>query len=77
MDVNTFIQIGIVGVGLSALVEVIKQRFGTGSFLTKFITIVLAIALGAAFFFLQGTPLFTSIVAILGFATVFYAFFLK
>lgn len=77
MDVNTFLQIGIVGIGLSALIEVIQGKFGTGSLFTKAITIVLSVALGSAWFFLQGTPLLETIIGILGVATVFYAFFLK
>lgn len=77
MELSAFIEIGIVGVALSLVIQGIKARFGPSSFSTKVITVALSVLLGGAFFFLQGTPIFTSIVSILGFATVFYAYFLK
>lgn len=77
MDISSFLQIGIVGVALSTVVQVIKTQFGTDSLATKGITLFLAVILGAVVYFLWGTPVFAAIVGVLGVASTFYAFFLK
>ncbi len=72
-----FIQIGIVGVFLTFLIEFIKARFGTDSDKTKALTIILSIVLGAGYYFLSGTSLWLPIIGILASATTFYALFVK
>ena len=72
-----FLQIGIVGVALSFIVQFVKERYGTDSDVTKVLTIGLAIMLGAGYYFLVGTSLWVPIVGILSSATTFYALFIK
>ena len=72
-----FIQIGIVGTGLSVAVQIIKEKWGTESDTTRALVIILAIALGAGYYFLVSTPLWLPIVGILGAATTFHSLFLR
>ncbi len=74
---NEFLQIGIVGVALSFVVQYIKTRYGFESMTTKALTILLSLALGAGVYFLFGTPIWTSIVGVLTAATLFYSFIMK
>lgn len=75
--VQTFLEIGIVGTGLSFVIETIKTKFGPGSTATKGITIGLAIAVGAGIYFLSGTAIWLAIVGVLASASTVYAFFFK
>lgn len=77
MEIVDFLGIGIVGTALSLAVQYIKTRFGGNSTETKLLVVALSCACGSAYYVLAGTELWTSIVAILGFSTTFYAFFLK
>jgi len=75
--IETFLQISIVGAFLSAVIEVIKNKYGTTSYATKILTIILSIALGAALYFLNGTAIWMSVVGVLAAASTVYAFLLK
>jgi len=77
MNLQEFLQIGIVGIGLSFVVEMIKARFGLESDTTKMLVIVLSVVLGAGYFFLSTTSLWLPIVGILGTATTFYSLFMR
>lgn len=75
--VQTFLEISIVGTGLSFVIEAIKAKFGTGTIATKGITIGLAVAIGAGIYFLSGTAIWLAIVGVLAAASTVYAFFFK
>lgn len=77
MQIETILQIGIVGVALSGLMQVIKAKFATRPVVTKAIVVGLSIVLGAAYVYLKDTPVFPTILLILSTATTIYAFFFK
>lgn len=76
-NVQTFLEISIVGTGLSFVIEAIKNKFGPGSTATKGITVALAIAVGAGIYFLSGTAIWIAMVGVLAAASTVYAFFFK
>lgn len=76
-SVNVLLQLSIVGVFLSVVLEFIKNKYGPSSLTTKFLTIGMAVALGAIVYFTFGTPIWIAGVGILAAASTFYAFFLK
>jgi hypothetical protein len=77
MDFASFAQIGIVGVALSSAIQYIKNKYGTSSLGSKGITIGLSVLVGGGFWYIQGTPFFEQVVAVLGSATVAYNFIVK
>ena len=72
-----FLQIGIVGIFASLLIELINSKFGLDSLAAKAVTILISIALGAGLFFLNGTEVLESIIGVLGIASTVYAFIFK
>lgn len=77
MDIQTFLQIGIVGAALSGFVQLIKEKYGTQGFGTKIITVVLALLFSTAFVFLKDTAFWPTIITILGTASTIYALVIK
>lgn len=77
MDLTQFLQIGIVGIALSFVVELIKARFSPESDTTRGLVILLSVALGAGYYFLKDTSLWLPIVGILTTSTTFYALFMR
>lgn len=77
MDINDFLGIGIVGVLLSAVIEVIQARLGSSSLKTKFITIGLSILVGGAYFLIRETVWWATILGVLASASTVYAILLK
>ena len=75
--IQTFLEIGIVGTALSFIVEGIKAKWGPSSMTTKGITLLLALGLGAAIYFLSGTAIWLAIVGVLAAASTVYAFFFR
>lgn len=71
------ISISIVGSALSIAIQFIKTKWGIESDTTKTVTLLLAVGLGTAYYFLVNTDLWVPIIGILGAASTFYAFFLK
>lgn len=74
---ETFIQIGIVGIALSFLVEAIKLRYGPKSGTTKGITLFLSAILGSLYYFANDTAWWQSFLGILATATFFYEYIIK
>jgi ABC-type Mn2+/Zn2+ transport system permease subunit len=77
METIDFLGILIVGSALSLAIQYIKNKYGTESDTTKALTVLLSVALGAAYWFLSQTGIWTAILGVLGTASTFYAFFLK
>lgn len=77
MDVTAFLQIGIVGVALSGVIQYIKTKFGTESLTTMAITVVASLAIGGGYFYLQGTDLLDKALEVLASATLAYNFIIN
>lgn len=75
MEINDFIAISIVGVGLSMFVELIKEKFQNG-FASRTIIFASAILLGSIYIWIRSTPYFETVLTVLMAASTFYAFFL-
>lgn len=75
--INDFLGISIVGAVLSAVIEVIKARYGTESWATKVLTILLSVGVGLLYVLLAGTGVWTTILGVLAAASTVYALFLK
>lgn len=74
---DQFLQIGIVGVVASIIVEAVTRKFGTSSFAGKLIAVAVSVVMGVFYVLLAGTPIFQTIVAILASASAVYALFFK
>jgi hypothetical protein len=75
MDITTFFTtFAIVGIALSAVLEVISRKFGVGSTKMKLISIGLALVLAGAYYFASNASWFPTFLTILGSASTFYAF---
>lgn len=77
IDPSELLSIGIVGVGLSTLIEYIKNKYGTTSGTTKALTIVLALVVGGLYFWIRSTPFWLPVLGVLTVSSTVYAFFLK
>lgn len=77
MDVNDLLGIGIVGVILSLVIQWLKGVFGTDTLATKAITVALSLVIAGLFVWVRETVYWTTVLAVLGVASTFYAFFLK
>lgn len=77
MEINDFLSISIVGVGLSLGIDWLKNKYGTEGWATKAVTIVLSVIIGALYVAIRGTSYFETIISVLGASSMVYAFFLK
>lgn len=82
MEINTlvenFLAIGIVGAGLSVIVEFIKAKFGgLEKNKSKAIVIVGSLLLGGLVYVLAQTPYWINVAGVLGAASVVYGFVVK
>lgn len=75
MSIDNFLAIGIIGVFLSLIIQVIKKMFGTDNAKTKVITIVLSIGVGSFYYFLKDTIYWQTIIGVLAAASTVYALF--
>ncbi|MDQ3158782.1 MAG: hypothetical protein M3P98_01430 [bacterium] len=76
-NINDFVGIAIVGSGISLVLDYIKAKWGTESSTTKLLVIGLSIVCGGAYYFLQDTVLWQTILGVLAAASTFWALFLK
>lgn len=72
-----FLSITIVGALLSIVIQSVKLKFGTAGNMTKVVTVVLALVVGAGFVWLRSTPYLETVMVILGTSSVVYAFILR
>jgi len=77
MQINDFVAIGVVGVGLSLAVEWLKAKYGTNGRALKAIVLLLSILIGGLYVWLRQTPYFETTLVVLGASSAFYAFLLK
>lgn len=67
----------IIGAIVSALVQAIKNRFGTSGSTTIAIVAAISVACGIVYYFFQRSGLVESVITILGFAGATYAYIFK
>ena len=67
----------IIGAIVSALVQAIKNRFGTSGSITIAIVAGLLLVCGVAYYFFQRSGLVESVITILGFAGATYTYIFK
>lgn len=77
MEVQDILQIGVLGVALSAAMEFIKAKLGTTSLASKLTVVALSVVIGAVYYFFRDTNIFATILAILGISSTVYALLLK
>ena len=66
-----------VGAMVAALVQFLKNKFGTTSTITLMIVAGVSIIAGTIYYFLQGTDYLATVISILGFAGAVYTYILK
>ena len=71
------IEIGIIGIVASLLMEAIKKSFGTDSLTSKTTIVCISIVFGTLYVLLRSTVWWETILATLAIATTFYNFILK
>lgn len=69
--------LGIVGVIVSGLVQVLKNRWATGRDETLLLVAGISVVAGLGYYLVQRADLLEPIMAILGFSTVIYSFIIK
>lgn len=74
MEIGSYL---IVGVIVSSLAQIIKNKFGTSGTKTQIVVLAISIVAATAFFFLKDTVYWESLLAIFGFAGAVYAYFFK
>lgn len=71
------LQITIVGVIASGIMEFIKSKFDPSSMQSKASIVGISIVLGTIYWFIKDTSLYIAVLGILGVASTVYAFFIK
>ena len=77
MDITTFLSIGIIGVIASLVIQGLKKAYGTNSFKTKVLTVVVALVIGGLYTLADTLGFLQSFVAVLTASSTIYAFFIK
>lgn len=77
MEINEFMGISIVGVGLSLGFEFVQRKYGMTSGWSKFIVLVSSLVLGGAYVWVRNEPYFPTVLTILGTSSLIYSFFFK
>ena len=77
MNITDFLQITIVGVFLSLVIQIIKTYFDTSSLANRALTLALSVIVGAGYVLLQNTPYFQTVVVVLGVASIVYNYVIK
>lgn len=75
MSIDNFLAIGIIGIFLSLVIQIIKKIFGTTNPTTKFLTIALAVGVGSFYYFLKDTVYWQTIIGVLASASTVYSLF--
>jgi hypothetical protein len=77
MQIQDILQISVLGIALSAVMEYIKAKLGTTSLTSKLTVVGLSVVIGAVYYFFRDTNIFATILAILGISSTIYALLLK
>lgn len=73
ISISELLQIGIVGAGLSLALELIQRLTKTNGIWMKALTLLLALLVGTGYVYLRNSPYWTTIIVILGAASIVYA----
>lgn len=71
-----FLNITVIGVALSLILEAIQKKYGTDSFAMKMSVLLLSILVGGVYYFLSELAIWQSVLGVLGASSAFYAVFL-
>lgn len=74
---SDFLAIGIVGATLSLAIQYFKNKWGVEAWLTRGLTVFLALGIGAGYWVIRDTAYFPTVVGILTSASTVWALFLK
>jgi len=74
---DTFLEISIVGVGASLLIEVINRWLKLDSLKAKFLTLSMSVFAGGIYVAFNNTVWWTTMLQVLMVSSTVYAFFLK
>lgn len=77
MSLQDLLSIGIVGAALSGAIQILKAKLTLNSNGAKAVTVLLAVALGALYWFLRDTDLWKTILGVLAASQIVYGFLLK
>lgn len=80
MDIQTIqpiMEIGIVGVGVSLTMKLIKKQLGTRGIESKLVVLALSLLAGTAIYLLSQTNYWVAILGVLASASSVYSMFLK
>ena len=77
MDIMTFLGFAIVGGLLSAVIKMIKEKWGINGNKTKLLTDVLAIVVGTVFYWVSNQAWVDSVVGVLSASSTVYALLIK
>jgi len=76
MEIQSFLQIAIVGVFLSFVIELVTLKIHK-PVVTKIITVALALATAGVFVWIKNTAYFQTVITVLGTASIVYGFLLN
>lgn len=77
-EILQFISLPIIGVALSIFIYFLKAKYGSlTSNKTKFVLVILSVALSTGIYFLWKTPYAETIMLILGGASTFFGLFIN
>ena len=77
MEVTEFLSIGIVGVFVSVIIELITVKLSTRPIWSKAVTIIVSLAFAGLYVWVRNTSFFPTVVTVLGVASTVYALFIK
>ena len=77
MEISELLSIGIVGVVLSLIIELITKKLGSKKLLSKAITIAASLIVAGLYVWARSTAYWGTVVIVLGSASAVYALFIK
>lgn len=77
MDIQTILNLGIVGAGASIFISYLKAKYGTTGIYTKLIAIVASLLVAVGYSYLEKSGYMEAFLGVLASATLVYDYFLK
>ncbi len=75
MNIQDFLGIAIVGVAASVVIEYVTRLAGTRPLMSKAVAVGVSVVLGTAYYFVQQTSWWPTVLTVLAFASTVYALF--
>ena len=76
MEISAFLEIGVIGVALSLVVEYIKTK-ATSDLDMRAVVLALSVVVGTGYWIVADTAYYQSVIGVLSAASTVYAIFLK